>query len=31
MRTSHRLALEAEGPHVLRKQAIDGTITNREP
>lgn len=31
MRTSHRLALEAEGPQVLRKRAIDGTITNREP
>ena len=31
MRTSHRLALEAESPQMLRKRAIDGTITNREP
>jgi hypothetical protein len=30
MRTSHRLALEAEGPHMLRKPAVDGAITNRE-
>ena len=30
MRTSHRLALEAEGPHAPGKPAVDGAITNRE-
>jgi len=30
MRTCHRVALEAEGPHMLRKGAIDGAIPNRD-
>jgi hypothetical protein len=30
MRTCHRLALEAEGPQMLRKRPIDTQITKRE-